>query len=64
MNISTACEYVSKLAKKQGTGVLEVLIDYKDGIDESGFNHNLTIDENLACRVFMAAGYEMFAEVV
>lgn len=63
MNIATACEYVSKLANKHGTGILEVLIEYKNGIDESGFNHELTIDENLACRVFMAAGREMFAEV-
>jgi len=63
MDIKTACEYVSKLATRHGTGLLEVLIEYKDGIDESGFNHDLTIDENLACRVFMAAGREMFAEV-
>ena len=63
MNIATACEYVSKLANKHGTGILEVLVEYKNGIDESGFNHELTIDENLACRVFMAAGREMFAEV-
>ena len=63
MNIATACEYVSKLANKHGTGILEVLVEYKNGIDESGFNHELTIDENLTCRVFMAAGREMFAEV-
>ena len=63
MNIATACEYVSKLANKHGTGILEVLVEYKNGIDESGFNHELTIDENLACRVFMAAGRKMFAEV-
>jgi hypothetical protein len=63
MDIKTACDYVSKLANKHDTGILEVLIDYKNGIDESGFNHDLTIDENLACRVFMAAGAQMFAEV-
>ena len=51
MDIKTACDYVSKLAKKQDTGLLEVLIEYNNGIDESGFNHDLTIDENLACRL-------------
>ena len=63
MNIATACDYVTKLATKRNTGILEVLIDFKEGIDESNFNHDFTIDENLACRVFIRAGREMFAEV-
>ena len=63
MDISTACDYVLKSASKNNTGILEVLIEYKDGLNERNYNQDFTKDENTAFRMFMDAGYKMFAPI-
>jgi len=55
MELGLACEIVSGLAEQNGQGELEQLMEMQDALDE------YTKEQRIAYRVFMEAGYRMFA---
>ena len=55
MELGLACEIVSGLAEQNGQVVLEQLMEMQDALDE------YTKEQRIAYRVFMEAGYRMFA---
>jgi hypothetical protein len=57
MDIKTAVEHVSELAKQNGIPVLEQLMDMQSNLDMYGQ------ESRIAYRVFMIAGAAMFAPV-